>query len=186
MGSTVHTCLELNTVGQVSQLQKVVLVLQQAVLGLHVVMHDVQGMQLLQPLQHNSVLVSNMYLTNRLSWHARCKQNTQSAQHASAAEPRKKCFSQVSKTGLECCIRSMLMSASHMGRERCILEDVPDHAHHLGLLGRSVGDALMCTRREINSCLLPYVDEPVFQVPSLGKPAPNVEANLSKKYALHQ
>jgi len=42
----------------------------------------------------------------------------------------------------------------------------------------------MCTRREINSCLLPYVDEPVFQVPSLGKPAPNVEANLSKQYAL--
>ncbi len=87
MGSTVHTCLELNTVGQVCQLQKVVLVLQEAVVGLHIVMHDVQGMQLLQPLQHMSVLVSNMSLTNRLSWHARCKQNTQSVRTVMNRQP---------------------------------------------------------------------------------------------------
>ena len=43
-----------------------------------------------------------------------------------------------------------------------------------------------CARREISPCTLPYVDKPVFQVPSLGKPAPNVEAKLSKQYALLQ
>ena len=73
-----------DTVGQVSQLQirqlqEVVLPFQQAVVGLHIFMHNVQGMQLLQPLQHISLLVSDMYLTNQLSWHAWCKDITQSA-----------------------------------------------------------------------------------------------------------
>jgi len=61
------------------QLQAVVLALQQAVVGLHTVVHNVQGMQLPQGLHHNSVLVSNMCLTNRLSWHAWCKQHISSA-----------------------------------------------------------------------------------------------------------
>ena len=64
------------------------------------------------------------------------------------------------------------------------LEEVPDHAYDLGLLGRCVGHALMCTSWEVNSHTLPCLDKPVFQVPSLGKPAPNVEANLSKPYVL--
>ena len=76
------------------------------------------------------------------------------------------------------------VSKSHGGGSVAYLEEFRDHAHHLGLLGRSVGDALMCTRWEIDPCTLPYVDKPAFQVPSLGKPAPNVEANLSKQYAL--
>ncbi len=62
----------MHTVGQIcqlqiSQLQEVVLLFQQAIVGLHIVVNDVQGMQLLQPLRYNSVLVSNIYLTDWLS-----------------------------------------------------------------------------------------------------------------------
>ncbi len=35
-----------------------------------------------------------------------------------------------------------------------------------------------------NSCTLPSFDKPAFQVPSLGKSTPHVEATLSKQYAL--
>ena len=37
------------------------------------------------------------------------------------------------------------VSKSHGGGSVAYLEELPDHAHHLGLPGSSVGDALMCT-----------------------------------------
>ena len=48
-------------------------------MGLDIVVHNVQPMQLLQSLRHIGVLVSNICLINRLSWQAWCKQNTSSA-----------------------------------------------------------------------------------------------------------
>ena len=61
--------------------------LQQAVVGLDIVVDDVQGMQLLQPLRHNSVLVSNVCLANWLSWHAWCKQHMSSARAVMHLQP---------------------------------------------------------------------------------------------------
>ncbi len=151
-------------------------------MGLHIIVHNVQSMQLLQSLCHNSVLVSNICLINRLCWHAWRKQNTSSARtglHWLLCQVKHVFLKQ---RRLDCCICSMLVS--HGGGCGAYLEEVPDHAFDLGLLGRSVGDALLCAWPAAHPCTVPCFCKPTFQVPSLGKPAANVEANLSKQYAL--
>lgn len=102
---------------------------------------------------------------------------------ALAAVPSGTCLPQARKTGL-LHLQHADVSKSHGGGCGAYLEEVPDHAFDLGLLGRSVGDALLCAWPAAHPCTVPCFCKPTFQVPSLGKPAANVEANLSKQYAL--